>query len=344
MRENHNIFPFILGAIFLAVGLLVGAALAPKIAAPPYSAPNFRSPFSGKIPEPQEQPMQEKQTAFGVMIENELMARPWQQGLSSADAVYEAPAEGGITRFLAIFLDGKYLGKMGPVRSARSYFLDWAHEWNAPYVHVGGRFDALARLRKEDLVNVDQFVYDSYFRRENVGRTAYEHTVFTSGELLEKFAEDQNLDWKISPRTFDGASINWDVLPKAQNIHIDFGFPTYRVDYSYDEASRTYLRSQAKKPHIDHTSGVQIAPKTLVIQTVRAWSNGDSAGSISMKTSGEGEAKIFYNGRVLQGRWRKEVDVKSTTRFFTMEGQEVALPEKPIWVEVVPDYNSFKFE
>ena len=142
---------------------------------------------------------------IGVMIENEIMSRPFQKGLVEADIVYEAPTEGNITRFLAIFLTPRpsfseatslmprqggatlYSGKIGPVRSARPYFLDWMHEYKGLYAHVGGSNVALRLLGNgtstDGVFNIDQFYYEKYFWRENVGKTALEHTMFTTLEV-----------------------------------------------------------------------------------------------------------------------------------------------------------------
>lgn len=121
---------------------------------------------------------------LAVMVDNEITARPFQKGLSLADTVYEAPTEGGITRFLAVFDGEKYPKKIGPIRSSRPYYVDIIREYSAVYAHVGGSAEALSRIRKEEIFNADQFVLDKYFWRENVGKVALEHTMFTTGEKM----------------------------------------------------------------------------------------------------------------------------------------------------------------
>ena len=79
---------------------------------------------------------------YGVMIDNHPEARP-QSGLDQAFLVIEAPVEGGISRLLAFFSAEQVLEEIGPVRSARPYFLDWNNELDALYVHVGGSDAAL---------------------------------------------------------------------------------------------------------------------------------------------------------------------------------------------------------
>lgn len=295
--------------------------------------------FDGKV-EPLTPPI-------GVMIENELLARPFQKGLSEAEVVYEAPTEGGITRFLAIFMPGKIPEKFGPIRSARSYFLDWMHEWKGVYVHVGGHSDVLRRLMRENIFNADQFVLEDYFRRENVGKTSLEHTMFSGREAMEKLAVDKSWIWQKpahleKPQKNSADSVDFKSYPAASKISIDFGFPTYRIDYEYDPAANSYNRFQAKIPHLDQTNGARISPKTVVIQRVKAWDNGDPQLTISIKTIAEGNATIFQNGRAIQGKWKKE-SLESPTRFFDEKGREIFFDLTPVWIEVLPLTNSFTF-
>lgn len=290
------------------------------------------------------------QPVLGTMIENELLARPFQTGLSQADIVYEAPTEGGITRFLAIFENEKYLGKMGPIRSARTYFLDWIHEYKGVFAHVGGNPDVLARLQKEKIYNADQFFYekDTYFWRENVGKTVLEHTMFTSGRQLKKLIQEKN--WvrqtpedSMLTKKRGAKEKSLEKYPQAYKISIDFGYPTYQVDYSYDEVTQRYLRFQAKKPHIDQGNKIQISASVIVIQRVKAWPNNDTEGSISIKTIGEGDATIFQFGRAIKGLWKKE-KLEGPTKFFNETGEEISFGSGPIWIEVLPFQNFFTFQ
>lgn len=331
---------WIRGAIALSVVLIIAVfvtVLPPKV----------DPPFDEKIPPAIGLPL-------GVMIENELAARPFQMGLSKAGIVYEAPTEGNITRFLAIFAPGNFPKKIGPVRSARPYFIDWMHEYKGVYAHVGGDARALSRLRKEDIWDVDQFVYENYFWRENVGRVALEHTMFTSGEKMEKLIgekgwdEIENSRWKVENRNGKwkmefGNSEN----EKAAEINIDFGFPTYRVSYIYDPQRQMYLRSQTKKPHIDNATGEQLAAKTVVVQRVKSQALGDAALHIEIKSVDSGDAFIFREGRVIRGKWGKE-SLKARTKFFDEGGREILLGEPSpsegsIWIEILPLTNSFSF-
>lgn len=303
----------------------------------------FEFPFSS---EPQKFSM-----PVGVMIENEIMSRPFQKGLGSADIVYSAPTEGNITRFLVIFLKPEYLGKVGPVRSARPYFLDWMNEYKGVYAHVGGSNTALRRLGNgtstNGVFNIDQFYYEKYFWRENVGKTALEHTMFTTLEVLRDLIKEQEFGWfpPESQLVGGGDAIDFEEYPIAESISINFGAYSYTVQYEYNSESGLYLRSQAKKPHIDHEGDKQISAGAVVIQFVKARDNGDAKLTISIETIGEGDALIFADSRVVQAKWKK-VLLEDKTRFFSAEGGEIKIPNKkgPVWFEIVPVGNKVKYE
>lgn len=284
---------------------------------------------------------------IGVMLENELMSRPFQKGLSATKIVYEAPTEGKITRFLGMFDVEELPERIGPIRSARTYFLDWAHEYNGVYAHVGGKADALARLRREKIYDADQFIYEKYFWRENTLKTALEHTMFTDGEHLLELIKDQGWDVNLANATDVTYPLSWlgglGNYPEAAEITVDFGHPTYRVKYEYDSATAKYLRSQAGAPHIDNLTGKQISVGTVAVQRVVARSNNDAAGSISLKTIGEGEAVVFQKGHAIQGTWKKE-SLTGATRFFTKDGAEIPFILEPVWIEVLPVANTLTYD
>ena len=117
------------------------------------------------------------------MIENMVTSRP-QSGLDRANLVYEALAEGGITRFLAVFASGEEIEKIGPVRSARTYYLDWAKELSAAYIHVGGSPEALRLIPQYDILDLNQFYNSPNFWRAK--ERAAPHNLYTSSELLAR--------------------------------------------------------------------------------------------------------------------------------------------------------------
>lgn len=312
------------------------------------SVPNIilMTPFNGQLPNIKEV-KENRLPPVGVMIENELEARQYQKGLSEAEIVYEAPTEGKITRFLAIFAPGSTAPKMGPIRSARTYFLDWMSEYKGVYAHVGGNPDVLRRLMREsEVFNADQFVFNNFFRRENLGKTAFEHTMFTTAEKMQALIDDQKWVWQAPPHVLGHktpSSLPNDLIPPATKINIDFGHRTYVIDYEYDPAKQLYRRSQAMRPHIDSGNSKQIEASVVVVQRIKAWPNGDAEGSISMQTIGDGDAIIFIEGKAVPAKWNKK-SLAEPTRFFYLNGKEVVFSSGPVWFEIVPTYNTVKYE
>lgn len=120
-----------------------------------------------------------------VVIENHPDARP-QSGLDKASIVYETLAEGGITRFLAVFQENE-VAEIGPVRSARIYFLDWVLEYDALFAHIGGNIAALDQIGPLKIQDINQFYNANYFWRDN-SRVA-PHNVYTTTDKLRAAGE-----------------------------------------------------------------------------------------------------------------------------------------------------------
>ncbi|MCK4554100.1 DUF3048 domain-containing protein, partial [Candidatus Parcubacteria bacterium] len=128
---------------------------------------------------------------IAVIIENHIDARP-PSGLAQANLVFEAEAEGGITRFLAIFAGGQNLEEIGPVRSVRPYFVDWAREFSAVLVHCGGSPSSLVKIVQDNVFSLNEFYNGGYYWRS--AKRPGPHNVYTSTENLNKYLESKNLD------------------------------------------------------------------------------------------------------------------------------------------------------
>lgn len=269
-----------------------------------------------------------------VIIENLEKVRP-QSGLSRAGVVYEALAEGGITRFMALY-DADPIGSLGPVRSARSYFVDIASEYDPLFAHAGGSPDALLKIPNAQLEDVNQIGGDQqYFARD----TALDapHNLFTSSELLTYALRDKRiLDEKS---LFEAWSFMDDVpssqrIDREQVVDIDFSSSDYSVSYEYDFESNVYLRSNGGVAHVDLETGEQIQPKNVIIQYVDQRVV-DEEGRLVIDVVGEGDALVFSNGSVTKGSWIKR-DEKSRTKFVDEEEGVIKLVRGQTWVELVP--------
>lgn len=351
--------------------------------APPEVSEDGRLTFDPKLPKTEECPLNgakyskqqrqwwEKHRPLGVMIENHEEARP-QSGLSSADVVYEAVAEGGITRFLAVFYC-QDPGQLGPVRSARTYFIDFLSEYgNYPlYAHVGGAnapgpADALSQLSQYGWTgynDLNQFSigFPVFWRDyERLGRTvATEHTMYSTGTKLWDYAKDKrdltNVDkdgeeWNTD---FESYSFKDDASAsdrgKSQSVHAEFwdSMPNYFVDWIYDPTGNIYKRnngSKGGKPHLDKNAGNQLTAKNVVVLFMRESNANDgyeNNAHLLYRTKGTGKASIFIDGKEIKGTWRKK-DRTAHIELVDSKGSEIKLNRGNIWFEILPDDSTLE--
>ena len=315
-----------------------------------------------------------------VMIENHTDSRP-QSGLTAADVVYEAVAEGGITRFGVVFYCGVIAKdtKLAPVRSARTYFLDWASEYNFPlYVHVGGgncsrdegtkqctsdpRAQAIEQIEKygwggskgNDL-NQFSIGYPTFWRNyERLGRTvATEHTMETTSEKL--WAVGMKRGWtaegndgeewskKFVPWTFTGGVKESD-RGTVNNISFEFweGYQDFTVRWEYNPQTNLYGRIMGGQPHKDLETGSTIIASAVIIQFVKEEGPVDIHKHMIYGTTGKGDALVFQNGLAIKAKWQK-TDRISRTKFTDEKGKEISFVGGQMWIEVVPAGNTVEY-
>ena len=317
-------------------------------------------PINGaKYSKPQRQ-WWEKHRPLGVMIENHQEARP-QSGLSYADVVYEAVAEGGITRLLAVYYC-QDAGIIGPVRSARTYFLDFISEYGdyPLYAHVGGAntpglADALGQIgdygwKLYNDLNEFSISYPTFKRDyDRLGRTvATEHTMYSSTDKLWTYAAKKR---KLTNKDEDGNS--WDEnfvkysfkedtketeRPASQAITFNFweGYNDYEVVWTYDKTTNLYIRTSGGAPHKDKNNDKQITAKNVVVlfMTERRANDGYE-GNLHMLygTKGTGRAAIFLDGQEIKGTWSKK-DRTSRLILRDNRGREIKINRGPIWFAI----------
>ena len=267
---------------------------------------------------------------LAVMVENLADARPLS-GLTRADIVYEALVEGGITRFMSVYINGES-DTIGPVRSSRPYFVYLAAEFNASYVHIGWSPQALGALQATGITDLDEIRGDPGFWRVNTRPAP--HNAYTSTALLRSTLDRVR---RITPGSTAGFHFRTDPSPiqgpEAAKISIQYA-PDYRVDYLYSPEDRLYRRSMDGLPHEDAETGEQVAARDLVIQYVNAWVI-DSVGRLNMTQVGKGKALYFRDGVVAEGSWRK-ASLGDVTEWYDAKGRPVPMSPGKIWVEIVP--------
>lgn len=276
-----------------------------------------------------------------VMIENSPAARP-QSGLQAAGVVYEAIAEGGITRFLALFQDTRppYIG---PVRSLRPYYIDFAAPFQASIAHVGGSPDALSIVRNGQYRDLDQFFNSgSYWR---IPTRASPHNVYTSFDRLDTLNQSKGYTsslFTIWPRKADKISST----PTARTINIAISSPDYYSSYSYDKSTNSYFRSEGGAPHMqlesaDDKTGVQLHPK-VVIALVMAYNLGPDRQHSVYADNGSGSAFVFQDGGVTQGQWNK-AGTNTQIQFQDASGAPLKLNAGQTWLTLIADSSKLQY-
>jgi hypothetical protein len=292
------------------------------------------APLTGRLVSPRDA----AQHPIALMIDDAPAARP-QSGFNAASVVWQAPAEGGVPRYMMIFQD-QMPTDVGPVRSARDYFISWAAEWNAVYGHVGGSPGAMATLRAKGngqlVYNADEFRWGgTYYRR--IRERGAPHNVYSDAKSLRIMATRVGAEngpiepaWRFAP---DAPLAE---RPSGGIIRVDY--PYNKIEYRYDRVTNTYLRGvtgQAKQ--LDAATGERVAPKNVVVMLVSfgPLNDGSNKHRLEAKVVGSGKAWIATNGRTIVGTWKKP-SLTEPTRFYDADGKLVTLTVGQTFIQVMP--------
>jgi len=312
----------------------------------------------------------EKRRPLGIMIQNNIEARP-QSGLSSANIIHEVVAEGGITRFLAMYYcdDPKIVGS---VRSARMYFIRLLQGYgeNPLYAHVGGAntpgpADALGEIKKLGWYgynDMDQFAvpFPNYWRDyDRLPGRATEHTMYTNTQKLWDFAAKKR---ELANNDEDGVTWDADWEPwtfqddakegtRGAAATIRYGFwsdklgSDYDVSWAYDPITNTYKRSNGGEPHIDKDTDKQLATKNVIVAFAdeSVANDGYEHGQHMLyDVLGTDDALIFQNGKATVGTWKKK-KATDMMRFYDKAGDEIAMIRGQIWISILPTGNDVDY-
>lgn len=282
---------------------------------------------------------------LAIIIENDVAARPLS-GLEQADIVYETVYDpAATTRFLALF-GSQEAEKVGPVRSVRTFFVDWAHGYDAFLGHWGGNIDALDKIITEKTPDLDEFKYaNAYWRQKSTG-VELDHTGYTATSKLRDQASKNKYstanNFNIYRFKDDQTS---DLLPDSQNITVNYSNHDYLVGFTYDKASNTYLRSIAGKPDKDAVIKNQLSAKNVVIMSVKRTQTTTRINEpgYTMTTTGSGSAEFFFDGKITKGTWKKD-STGEREMFYDENGQEITFDRGKFWICVVPNLNQVTVE
>jgi len=359
----------------------------PKIGYLQFEGPKTElCPLTGDLYTVEEKNIWSTRRPLTVMIENHLDSRP-QSGLMYADVVYEAVAEGGITRFMAVYYcnavkstGNKY--DVGPVRSARTYFVDIASEYaDYPlYTHVGGancssadggltctsnvKVQAIEQISRYGWNNkgtwgdLSQFSLPYKVCRREPDRLgdvrATEHTMYCSTTELWNVAEDRGLTniTDIKNTSWDKNFQAWSFAkegqpstsPQAKKISFDFwGDAAYSVSWDYDQQNNSYLRQNGGKPHIDFDTQETISTQNIIVQFVKETRSVDEHKHNIYDVIGSGTGLLFQNGQAEKITWTKTTRT-SRTIFKDSTGKQINLVPGTTWVEILPIGNKVDYE
>ncbi len=335
-------------------------------------------PINGEMLGKSARTLWEKRRPLAVVIENHHESRP-QSGISDADVVYEAVAEGGVTRTLSVFYckDAK---TVGPVRSARVHFINLLREWGQYplYAHVGGAncdattgsgcgngapADALGLIRDIEwnfYNDLNQFsIPYPYFYRDydRIPGVATEHTMYSSTAKLWEYAAKNR---KLTNVDEDGVAWNDEWKPwtfvddakagsRGKETPIVYHFydtneSEYGVRWEYDSQTNLYKRFNGGKPHLDYNTNAQLTAKNVfVIEVAESSANDDyPGGHVVYDLAGSGPLYAFQNGKAIIGTWEKD-ELDSKMRFLDGSGKEIPIVRGPVWISMIPAGNDVSY-
>ncbi|NHI67655.1 DUF3048 domain-containing protein [Lactococcus formosensis] len=337
--------------IAIIIALLVGAVglflwqtkvFAPKTAKEEVKQEEKSGPVRSELTGLETTADKAKRPITAVMVENSPEARP-QSGLKDAGVVFEAVAEGGITRFVALYQEAQP-DLIGPVRSIRPYFVEWAAGFDAGLAHVGGSELALNMVKSGDYVaDLDQFKAPEGIFWRSEDRVA-PHNMYTKMSGLDKYMA--KLDKKKSDfQSWDRQALNSDKtesdLPAAQAIRLPVSTGIFEVSYHYDTASKTYQRFQGGEAHQDREKG-QISPDVVIAIMVNQKLSADG-NHMDIETTGTGKVYIFQNGKVQEGNWAKS-NAQTNISFTDGQGNKIPLKSGQTWITAVDNSREVIWE
>lgn len=263
-----------------------------------------------------------------VMINNIRAAMP-QEGTSYADVIYECIVEGAQTRLMAVYLDYANVPAVGSVRSSREYYLDFAMNHDAIYVHAGGSDEAYKQIKAGKISNLDgvnMYLPDSFYRdAERLRTKPLEHTLMTSGEGIVGGIEYRGYRAKANESfagSFNFVEYGEVTVPEnggAKYVSVEYS-DEHAPYYIYNEEDCTYERWQFDEPQVDSLNDEQLAFDNIIIQYCKTYNTGDSYGHYNVKATGEGKGVYITRGASVEITWKKP-DRNTPVSFYTVDGE-----------------------
>ena len=316
------------------------------------------TPYDGPVSPLSGLPMGEEwvnRRPVAIMLNNLKEAMP-QMGQSQADIIYEVPAEGGITRMLAVYqsLDG--VGKIGSIRSARPYYMELALGHDAIFIHAGGSEDAYAKINQWGVAALDG-VRGPYMSNTENGNLMWrdperkksyslEHTVVTTGDaIIERFAGYTNLRQEHKEGYVYDMAFTEDGTPAGGSPanEIQVPFSNYKTGlFTYDAESGLYLVEEYGSPYIDGNTGEQVGVTNVVVIKTACRNTGDSLGHITVDLSSGGTGYFACGGKVLDLTWSKSYP-DGQLYYKDLDGNPITFGAGRTYVCIVPTNSQVSF-
>ena len=276
---------------------------------------------------------------YAVMINNINVARPLQSGLQDAYIIYEIIVEGGITRYMALFLD-QDIERIGSIRSARHYFLDYALENDAIYVHHGQSPQALSDFKTLGIDRIEVSENKTGWRDKKLN-VATEHTLFTSIEKLEnglgskRTTRKGDLLLNYSVDAIDMASLDGAIPATTVSIKYSSGTTS---SYEYDSENAVYKRFVNNKEHTDYVTKEQYTFKNIITYQVDNYTlnDGEDKGRQELENIGSGTGYYISGGYAVPITWEKK-SRSAQTKYYYENGEELIVNDGNTFIQIQPE-------
>ncbi|MFH0851307.1 MAG: DUF3048 domain-containing protein [Candidatus Peregrinibacteria bacterium] len=265
---------------------------------------------------------------LAVMVENHEGARPHQEGVADVLMVWEFPVEGFISRFAVVFDADNLPGRIGPVRSLRSYFIDALQPLVSTVIHAGASPEAYAKAQSGDIAAID--LLSHYDRAERDASIPEPHNLFIrSSEIISLPGEPiAETPW---PPYAIGDSVS---APEALVVKLNFHNPEHDVVYRYSRLRDAYIRSSGPVDDQGH-------PRNVLVLEMPVTEVGEM-GRLTIPVTGKGRALLFRGGKVQEGMWRKK-DLLDSFVFETEDGSPFLFAPGQTWVTSLPGFDRVKW-
>ena len=269
--------------------------------------------------------------AVAVMINNHPAARP-QSGLYKADIVYELLAEGDVTRFLAIF-QSEQPDNIGPVRSARSYYIELAKGYDSLYIAHGNSPDAKEMLDNGYIDALNGLYYDgTLFKRASFRKAP--HNSYISYDHILKGANQNGYEMEQAPSSLlflTEDQVKELAGEEANHVSISYYDQIFNSSFEYDETLQKYKRFSNEKQTVDYdTEEPVLIDNVLIIETKHRII--DNSGRRDIDLTAGGKAFLIQRGKKIDVEWRN-VDGRVLPY---KDGNVVGLVPGKTWINVMP--------